>query len=118
MNKKYIYCIGQGFDRHFFALRGYSQKDGQNQPIFEDSSYAKLNHIILSTSTLSSDSVLLGGFGPVNPENYGLGYAMYDDFLGCNVSTYPQCDGSQLVEELQKAFSDIHSVLTGKNFKK
>lgn len=111
-------AMGQGFDRHFFALKGYSQKDSQNQPIFEDPSFAKLNHIILSTSTLSSDSVLLGGFGPVNAENYGLGYAMYDDFLGCNVSTYPKCDGSQLTEELQKVFSDIHSVLTGKNFKK
>lgn len=113
-----IFCTGQGFDRHFFALKAFSQKDGQSQPIFEDPSFAKLNDIIISTSTVSSDSVLLGGFGPVSPHSYGIGYGMFDDFLGCNITTYPKCDGSQFVEEVKKVFSDFHSVFTGKNFKK
>lgn len=72
----------------------------------------------MSTSTLSSDSVLLGGFGPVNAESYGIGYGMFDDSLGCHVTTYPKCDGSRFVEEVKKVFGDIHSVLIGKNFKK
>ena len=114
----YTYYTGQGFDRHFFALKAFSQKDGQSQPIFEDPSFAKLNHIIISTSTVASNSILLGGFGPVNPDGYGVGYGIFDDFLGSHVTTYPKCDGSQLVEEMKKVFSDFHAVLTGKNFKK
>ncbi len=51
-------------------------------PIFQDPSYHKLNNIILSTSTLGAESVLLGGFAPVNPDSYGLGYTVNDDMIG------------------------------------
>jgi len=54
----------------------------------------------------------------VNLDCYGIGYGMFDDSLGCHVTSYPRCDGSQLAEEMQKVFSNFHAVLTGKNFKK
>lgn len=60
----------------------------------------------------------MGGLAPVNPDGYFICYTIFDDFLGCYVTSYPRCDSSQLVEELKNVFSDIHSVLTGKNFKK
>ena len=66
---------GQGFDRHLFALRTLAEEGEEELPaIFTDQSYRHLCHIILSTSTLSTDSVLIGGFAPVTSDGYGIGY--------------------------------------------
>ena len=40
---------------------------------YSDASYQKMNHVILSTSTLSSPAVQIGGFCPVVPDGYGIG---------------------------------------------
>jgi len=69
-----ILYIGQGFDRHLFVLRKISEKLGSIKPaIFQDPAYDFLNHNILSTSTLSSPDVMVGGFGPVVSDGYGIG---------------------------------------------
>lgn len=66
--------IGQGFDRHLFVLKRISEKSGFVKPaIFQDPAFDILNHNILSTSTLSSPDVMVGGFGPVVPDGYGIG---------------------------------------------
>ena len=57
-----------------FALRKLAEEDGKELEVFRDPSYHHLNHIILSTSTLSTDTVLLGAFAPVTPDGYGVGY--------------------------------------------
>ena len=57
-----------------FALRTLAEEAGQDLEIFKDASYQHLNHIVLSTSTLSTDSVLIGGFAPVTSDGYGIGY--------------------------------------------
>ena len=65
---------GQGFDRHLFGLKNLATKKGGELPeIFCDPAYALINHNILSTSTLSSPAVLLGGFAPVVQDGYGIG---------------------------------------------
>lgn len=67
-------AMGQGFDRHLFALRKISEK--QNLPagdIFKDKAYSAINYNILSTSTLSSPCVWAGGFGPVVKDGLGVG---------------------------------------------
>ena len=64
----FFLSAGQGFDRHLFALRTLAESEKLTMPIFEDPSYSYINHIILSTSTLSADAVLLGGFAPVTPD--------------------------------------------------
>ena len=73
-----IVCVcvlpGQGFDRHLFALRVLAEESEREPDIFTDSAYRHMNHIIVSTSTLSTDSVLIGGFAPVTPDGYGVGY--------------------------------------------
>jgi carnitine O-palmitoyltransferase 2 len=56
--------MGQGFDRHLFAMRYLAEKSGQKMPaLYLDPSYRMINHNILSTSTLAHPSVLTGGFG-------------------------------------------------------
>ena len=64
---------GQGFDRHLFALRHLAEANGRVPELYTDDAYKTLNHVILSTSTLSSPAVFIGGFGPVVPDGLGIG---------------------------------------------
>ena len=73
-NNNLVLYLGQGFDRHLFVLRIMAeQRKGELPEIFRDPAYAKINHNILSTSTLSSPAIMYGGFGPVVPDGYGIG---------------------------------------------
>ena len=72
--------IGKGMDRHMFALRDVALRraggeggDAALPAIFTEPAYAALGEVILSTSTLSSDALVGGGFGPVGPQCYALG---------------------------------------------
>lgn len=66
-------AMGQGFDRHLFALKSISDQSNFNCNMFQDPYYVHLNHAVLGTSTLSSPAVYAGGFGPA--ERDGLGVA-------------------------------------------
>ena len=101
-----------------FALKALYESEGKDLPsLFTDPMYSHMNHIILSTSTLSSDAVLIGGFAPVTPDGYGVGYGIDDDRLGTQVSTYHTRDGAEFVRQMDKVLDDIHTVLRGNNFK-
>ncbi|XP_026315545.1 carnitine O-palmitoyltransferase 2, mitochondrial [Hyposmocoma kahamanoa] len=108
-------AMGQGFDRHLFALMKIAQDNNIPTPeLFDSYEYKILNKSILSTSTLSSPSVLAGGFGPVIPEGLGIGYSAFADKLGAAVSSYrTHNDSTQFVEALQKSFIDITKILSG-----
>lgn len=74
----YVYYIilfpGQGFDRHLYALKLLAIENNMEIPgLFTDPAYSQINHNILSTSSLTSEHVWLGGFGPVVKEGYGIG---------------------------------------------
>ncbi|XP_063860415.1 carnitine O-palmitoyltransferase 2, mitochondrial-like isoform X5 [Scylla paramamosain] len=107
-------AMGQGFDRHLFALRKLAEASGSPMPdIFTDPAYAKINHIIISTSTLPSDEIGFGGFAPVVRNGLGVGYHIRDDHLAFGVSTYPpHRDGPGFVECATKAYQIIQDVLT------
>lgn len=64
---------GQGFDRHLFALRLLAKENNLKMPdLFTDPAYGRINHNILSSSSLTSEYVWLGGFGPVVKNGYGI----------------------------------------------
>ncbi|KAM9762595.1 carnitine O-palmitoyltransferase 2, mitochondrial [Menidia menidia] len=108
-------AMGQGFDRHLFALRYLANSKGQAlHSMYTDPAYAAINHNILSTSTLSSPAVSLGGFAPVVPDGFGVGYGVHDDWIGCNVSSYPARNVHEFLQCVQKSLEDIFSVLEGK----
>lgn len=67
------YFLGKGWDRHLFSMRYNADKRGETYNIFQDPAYKTINHIIISTSTLSAPSLLLGGFAPVVPDGFGVG---------------------------------------------
>ncbi|KAE8610251.1 hypothetical protein XENTR_v10012059 [Xenopus tropicalis] len=111
-------AMGQGFDRHLFALRYLASSKGLSLPeIYQDASYAQINHNVLSTSTLTSPAVQLGGFAPVVPDGFGVGYGVHDDWIGCNVSSYQTRDVRQFVECVHQSLDDIFTVLQDKPIK-
>ncbi|CAG9129159.1 unnamed protein product [Plutella xylostella] len=108
-------AMGQGFDRHMFALKKIAEENNLPVPaLFDSYEYKFLNKSILSTSTLSSPSVLAGGFGPVAKDGFGIGYSAFADKLGAAVTSYKQHNSStQYVEALHKSFEDIRKLLSG-----
>ncbi|XP_066453679.1 carnitine O-palmitoyltransferase 2, mitochondrial [Eleutherodactylus coqui] len=105
-------AMGQGFDRHLFALRYLAAGKGMNVPdLFQDPAYARINHNVLSTSTLTSPAVQLGGFAPVVPDGFGVGYGVHDDWIGCNVTAYPARDVKQFVQCVHQSLEDIFKVV-------
>ena len=66
-------AMGQGFDRHLFALKAMGEKNGIKNNIFDDPEYAHIGYDVMSTSTLNSPAIFSGGFGPVVPDGFGMG---------------------------------------------
>ncbi|XP_032756677.1 carnitine O-palmitoyltransferase 2, mitochondrial [Rattus rattus] len=111
-------AMGQGFDRHLYALRYLATARGLNLPeLYLDPAYQQMNHNILSTSTLSSPAVSLGGFAPVVPDGFGIAYAVHDDWIGCNVSSYSGRNAREFLHCVQKCLEDIFDALEGKAIK-
>lgn len=111
-------AMGQGFDRHLFALRYLAAARGVTLPeLYQDPAYQRINHNILSTSTLSSPAVSLGGFAPVVPDGFGIAYAVHDDWIGCNVSSYSGRNAREFLHCVQKCLEDMFDALEGKAIK-
>lgn len=81
--------MGQGFDRHFFGLRQTAEHLGREpHPLFTHRVFQQMGHFVLSTSTLSTNTIQFGGFGPVVPDGLGVGYNVSDQRLGAVVTAY------------------------------
>lgn len=110
--------MGGGIDRHLFALRKLAERRSPNNvpPLFADSAFKTLSNTIISTSSLYSDALLGGGFGPVSP-GYGVGYASADPMMLFNISAWKQARGgpAHSCEEFFKALTesvvDMHNLL-------
>lgn len=106
-------AMGQGFDRHLFGLKNIAlEKKIPLDPLYEHEAYKKINHNIISTSTLTAVGLLAGGFGPVEHDGYGIGYNIQDAFLGTIVTNYKsQRNGKEFVDCLRESYDDIRKVL-------
>lgn len=51
-------------------------------------SFERMNQFVLSTSTLSTDTIYFGGFGSVIPDGFGIGYNVTDEKLGAVAVSY------------------------------
>lgn len=109
-------AMGNGFDRHLFGLKHIAQLNKiPLDPIYEHDAYRKINCNILSSSTLTSNGLYAGGFGPVEPNGYGIGYNIQEEFLGTIVTNYAQQkNGSEFVDCLRESYDDIRKVLEAK----
>ncbi|OZC05870.1 hypothetical protein X798_07157 [Onchocerca flexuosa] len=82
-------ATGQGFDRHLMGLRCTAERLGWLQPkLFSSAIYKYMNGFILSTSTLSTETIAFGGFGPVVPDGFGIAYNILSNKMGALISSY------------------------------
>ena len=87
--------MGKGVDRHLFALQRWSERLNMKPSIFSDPAYAHFKDIRLSTSTLTSDALDGGGFGPVSRTSYGVGYGVEERGCHFHVMCYSNRPGSR-----------------------
>ncbi|KAJ0408631.1 hypothetical protein P43SY_008978 [Pythium insidiosum] len=103
--------MGQGFDRHLFALKKIAAIEGMQLPeLFTLPSHEIMSKIILSTSTLSSPYLVGGSFGPVNEDCYGIGYGIEKEGSMFQLSSYRK-DLPQLRDALVESITGIESLL-------
>ncbi len=96
--RRSLQCVmGKGVDRHLFALQQWATRTGltaTGQPeIFRDYAYQRYKTIRLSTSTLSSDALEGGGFGPVSGSSYAVGYGVEARGTHFHVAAYDKDRG-------------------------
>jgi len=107
---------GKGCDRHLFALQ--SQKSLCSHPLFNNEAWRIWTNIRLSTSTLSSPALEGGGFGPVGPNAYSIGYGSSNE--GCHFSIAwwngreEQVDGEKLKKGVEEALIRINNAVARK----
>lgn len=88
---------------------------GQTLPcLYTDPAYANVNHIILSSSTLSSGVLRTGGAAPVVSDGFGLGYGFRDSGSRIIVTSYPTLNSHEFQQCVHKSLTDIFNVLEGK----
>ncbi|KAE8993418.1 hypothetical protein PF007_g16356 [Phytophthora fragariae] len=110
--------MGQGFDRHLFALRAMAELQGIAVPEFYTlPAHQTMSKIILSTSTLSSPALEGGSFGPVNEDCYGIGYGIEQESSAFQLSSYRD-DLPQLKELLVESIVDLERLLADTTPKK
>ena len=69
--------------------------------------YASINRIMLSTSTVSNDSIIRGGFCPVDPEGFGAAYRFEEGLFRGSLSSYDAEEGRRMKEALEEIFGDL-----------
>ena len=105
---------GQGFDRHIFALNYQAKLHGIDLPESfnpdQNETWKRMNHFIVSTSTLDMPFSQSGGFGCVVPDGLGCGYASMAELMACNVTSRKS---TQLVdpEDFAVAFGETFGII-------
>jgi len=106
--------MGKGMDRHLFALRHTALANGEPvPPLFETDAYHTLAKIIISTSTLNSDALDNGGFGPVNQDCYAVGYGIRDYGCMAQVMSYKR-DAPGFRDILLDALKEMRELISVK----
>jgi len=105
--------MGQGVDRHLYALQRLGAEGGHIHPLFGDAAYSAMKADMLSTSSLFSDALMLGGFGPVSP-GYGVGYAADTDLCLFHVTSW-QHSTRDFCDAIQSALRDMLALLAKKS---
>jgi len=69
-----------------------------------------MNQNILSTSTLQSDALNGGGFGPVHQNGYGVGYNVGDKKITFMITSYG-LQTLKFIEEIKSSLVEFQSAL-------
>ena len=104
-------ATGQGFDRHLFALKYLQQAEGKLHPIYTDKSYQLINHTILSTSTVASEHIAAGGFGPVVNDGLGIGYLIDNEQCGLLVTSYMNKNLTDFMQAAEESYKELAKII-------
>ncbi|TKR81544.1 hypothetical protein L596_015397 [Steinernema carpocapsae] len=109
-------AMGQGFDRHLLGLKIMAERQGQQLPeLFEDKIYKRMGHFVLSTSTLGTETLQFGGFGPVVPDGYGIGYNVVPSKLGAVITSRKgQRDATALSHKMVESLDTLKAIIEKK----
>ena len=103
--------MGEGFDRHLFALR---QLAPTPSAFFDDPTFATLAGNELSTSVLTLEYTRQSSFGPVHPGGFGVAYHVpADELRFCTTSYAPRC-AAQFSGELRDALEHVERLLSSR----
>lgn len=108
---------GLGMDRHLFVLRHMALQDANGDEnaipaLFRDDSWRILGNIVLSTSTLPSLALKGGGFGPVGPDCFAIGYGVRKQ--GCQFSVMTAFGGAgDYVDAVEESIGLVKRALVG-----
>jgi carnitine O-palmitoyltransferase 2 len=103
---------GQGFDRHWFALKCLANKLQMDMPsIFTDPNHRQAYEFTLSTSHLYGNHFVGGGYGPVVPEGFGLAYGFSDTGMTLNCSTFETQNATEFAQAFMESLQEINNVL-------
>eukprot|EP00298_Acanthocystis_sp_HF-20_P013906 c20556_g2_i1.p1 GENE.c20556_g2_i1~~c20556_g2_i1.p1 ORF type:complete len:719 (+),score=321.10 c20556_g2_i1:24-2159(+) len=104
--------IGQGPERHLFALRNIAaMKDMPDPEIFSSYGWRELNNTILSTSNCGNPSLAYFGFGPVVQDGFGIGYIIKDDSISFVVTSHHR-QTHRYISDLRGFFLKLREILT------
>ena len=106
---------GKGWDRHLFALKDLAIKSNDDDAtvvpkLYECQAFQTLSKIILSTSTLQSDALEGGGFGPVNDECYAIPYGITKENVRFGVMSYGK-NSEEFCRAILDSVEDFKTVL-------
>uniref|UniRef100_A0AC35U6V8 FHA domain-containing protein n=1 Tax=Rhabditophanes sp. KR3021 TaxID=114890 RepID=A0AC35U6V8_9BILA len=107
-------AMGQGVDRHLLGLKIMAERLGEPIPDFyKNETVVHMNHYVLSTSTLSTETIVFGGFGPVVHDGFGIGYNVASDKMGAVISAFKhKKDAPLFANALSEGLDEIKHALT------
>ncbi|KAL6738453.1 hypothetical protein Aduo_012000 [Ancylostoma duodenale] len=105
--------MGQGFDRHLLGLKITAERLGKKTPaLFEDPGFVRMGNFVLSTSTLSTNTIVFGGFGPVVDDGFGIGYNVSSSRLGAVITSHKKNrDAKEFSTALKKSLDILKNVV-------
>ena len=103
--------MGQGFDRHLYALKSLAKEEGDIPALFKDPAYYKIRNFVLYPSTISSEALSFGVFGPLFSEGFTIAYITRDDSLDFLVKGYSKRNVEEFCSALRIVLDEIKMVL-------
>ena len=105
--------MGQGFDRHILGLRIQAERDGKKlHDFFTSGAHSRMGQFVISTSTLSTETLVFGGFGPVVGDGLGIGYNVVGKMLGAVITSYKNSKSSrEFGSALESSLDQIKAIL-------
>ena len=102
---------GLGFDRHLFALKCIAEERGISPAIFEDPSYAKINHIVIYSAVIDPAHFSNAVNFPRSPEGISIRYTIMQGLLDLRVSSYSTGVMDDYVSSLLTVLHDVHFIV-------